>query len=589
MSYDGIVTKAVVNELNELLTDGRIDKIYQPEKDEIIIQIYNNSVNYKLLISASSTYPRLYITNNTYENPINAPAYCMLLRKNLQGLRISSIEQHLLDRVIIITASGKDELGYQEYKQIVVEIMGKYSNIILLDKSTNKIIDSIKRVNKDMSRVREVLPGLFYTFPPINNKVDPRDIDIEVFRKLIDLNNKNMRIDKFLYQNFLGLSPLISKEICTIANIIIDRTLLSLSDSEINAIYSAFESIIKKVNDNEFTPTANIDNNGKINYFYAFPLRQFDSTNNKYFDNMSNLLDFIYYKIDKDDRIKQRSSSIRKIVENRIDKLQHKLSKISEELIESADREKYKIYADLLQSNIHAIPKGVESIELSNFYDPEQNTIEIPLDVTLSPAANAQKYYKKYAKLKAASSILKEQIEETQNEIFYLESILLSLNLVNEFYELDEIRTELIDHGYIKRPSGKKKISTAQKSKPLHYLSSDGFDIYVGKNNLQNEYLTTKFAKKDDLWLHAKNTPGSHVIIKSKNSEIPESTIYEAAYLAALFSKNNFQTKIDVDYTKRVFVKKPKDTKYGFVNYDNFKTVTIDLNTFDSTKIRKID
>jgi Predicted RNA-binding protein homologous to eukaryotic snRNP len=226
--------------------------------------------------------------------------------------------------------------------------------------------------------------------------------------------------------------------------------------------------------------------------------------------------------------------------------------------LKSADREKYKIYADLLQSNIHAIPKGVESIELSNFYDPEQNTIEIPLDVTLSPAANAQKYYKKYAKLKAASSILKEQIEETQNEIFYLESILLSLNLVNEFYELDEIRTELIDHGYIKRPSGKKKISTAQKSKPLHYLSSDGFDIYVGKNNLQNEYLTTKFAKKDDLWLHAKNTPGSHVIIKSKNSEIPESTIYEAAYLAALFSKNNFQTKIDVDYTKRVFVKNLK-------------------------------
>ncbi|TFZ39564.1 fibronectin/fibrinogen-binding protein [Soehngenia longivitae] len=589
MSYDGIVTKAVVSELNTLLKDGRIDKIYQPEKDEIIIQIYNNGVNYKLLISASSTYPRLYITNNAYENPVNAPAYCMLLRKNLQGLRISSIEQHLLDRVIIITVSGKDELGYQNYKQIVVEIMGKYSNIILLDKSSNKIIDSIKRVNSDMSRVREVLPGLIYVFPPTNNKLDPREININIFKELINSNNKNMRIDKFLYQNFLGLSPLISKEICTLANIIIDRTLLSLSNSEIITIYSAFEDVIKKVNDNEFTPTANIDNNGKINYFYAFPLRQFDVSNNKYFESMSNLLDFIYYKIDKDDRIKQKSSYIRKIIENRIEKSQHKLSKINEELIESAEREKYKIYADLLQANIHAIPKGASSIELSNFYDPEQNLLEIPLDVTLSPAANAQKYYKKYAKLKAASSILKKQIEETKNEIFYLESVLVSLDLVNDFYELDEIRSELIEHGYIKKPSGKKKMDTRKKTKPLHYLSSDGFDIYVGKNNLQNEYLTTKFAKKDDLWFHAKNIPGSHVILKSKNSEIPESTIYEAAYLAALFSKNNFETKVDVDYTKKVFVKKPKDTKYGFVNYDNFKTVVIDLNTFDSTRLRKID
>ncbi len=589
MSYDGIVTKAVVSELNTLLKDGRIDKIYQPEKDEIIIQIYNNGVNYKLLISASSTYPRLYITNNAYENPVNAPAYCMLLRKNLQGLRISSIEQHLLDRVIIITVSGKDELGYQNYKQIVVEIMGKYSNIILLDKSSNKIIDSIKRVNSDMSRVREVLPGLIYVFPPTNNKLDPREININIFKELINSNNKNMRIDKFLYQNFLGLSPLISKEICTLANIIIDRTLLNLSNSEIITIYSAFEDVIKKVNDNEFTPTANIDNNGKINYFYAFPLRQFDVSNNKYFESMSNLLDFIYYKIDKDDRIKQKSSYIRKIIENRIEKSQHKLSKINEELIESAEREKYKIYADLIQANIYAIPKGSSSIKLSNFYDPEQNMLEIPLDVTLSPAANAQKYYKKYAKLKAASSILKKQIEETQNEIFYLESVLVSLDLVNDFYELDEIRSELIEHGYIKKPSGKKKMDTRKKTKPLHYLSSDGFDIYVGKNNLQNEYLTTKFAKKDDLWFHAKNIPGSHVILKSKNSEIPESTIYEAAYLASLFSKNNFETKVDVDYTKKVFVKKPKDTKYGFVNYDNFKTIVIDLNTFDSTRLRKID
>jgi predicted ribosome quality control (RQC) complex YloA/Tae2 family protein len=589
MSYDGIMTKAVVSELNTLLKDGRIDKIYQPEKDEIIIQIYNNGVNYKLLISASSTYPRLYITNNTYENPVNAPAYCMLLRKNLQGLRISSIEQHLLDRVIIITVNGKDELGFQNYKQIIVEIMGKYSNIILLDKSTNKIIDSIKRVNSDMSRVREVLPGLIYVFPPTNNKLDPREINIITFKELIYSNNKNMRVDKFLYQNFLGLSPLISREICTLANIFVDRTLVSLSDSEIIAIYYTFLDVIKKVNSNEFTPTANIDKNGKINYFYAFPLRQFDTSSNNYFESMSDLLDFIYYKIDKDDRIKQKSSYIRKILENRIEKSKHKLSKINEELIESAEREKYKIYADLIQANIYDIPKGSSNIKLSNFYDPKQSLIEIPLDVTLSPAANAQKYYKKYAKLKAASSILKKQIEETQNEIFYLESVLVSLDLVNDFYELDEIRSELIEHGYIKKPSGKKKLDTRKKTKPLHYLSSDGFDIYVGKNNLQNEYLTTKFAKKDDLWFHAKNIPGSHVIVKSQNSEIPESTIYEAAYLAALFSKNNFETKVDVDYTKRVFVKKPKDSKYGFVNYDNFKTVVIDLNTFDSTRLRKID
>jgi predicted ribosome quality control (RQC) complex YloA/Tae2 family protein len=265
------------------------------------------------------------------------------------------------------------------------------------------------------------------------------------------------------------------------------------------------------------------------------------------------------------------------------------LSKIQEELLESTEREKYKIYADLIQSNIHIIPKGAAIVKLSNFYDAEQSTIEIPLDVKLSPAANAQKYYKKYAKLKAASKILKEQIAEAQNEIFYLESIIVSLNLVNEFDELEEIKDELTKNGYIKKPSGKKKIENGKKTKSLHYLSSDGFDIYVGKNNQQNEYLTTSFAKKDDLWFHAKNIPGSHVIVKAQNSEIPESTIIEAAYLAALFSKKNMERKVDVDFTKRVFVKKPKDTKYGFVNYDNFKTITIDLNEFDATKIRKID
>ncbi|TJX65681.1 fibronectin/fibrinogen-binding protein [Soehngenia saccharolytica] len=589
MSYDGIVTKAVVNELNTLLKDGRIDKVYQPEKDEVIIQIYNNGTNYKLLISASSTYPRMYITNNTYKNPVSAPAYCMLLRKNLQGLRISSIEQHLLDRVVIITVSGKDELGYQEYKQIVVEIMGKYSNIILVDKSSNKVIDAIKRVNKDMSRVREVLPGLEYTLPPLNDKIDPRDVDLNLFKEIIDKNNKNLRVDKFLYQNFLGLSPLISKEICMRSNIFIDRTLLSLADIEILAIYNAFIDVINKVNNNEFLPTANIEKDGKVNYFYVFPLAQFNAANDIYFESVSKLLDFIYYKIDKDDRIKQKSSSIRKIVENRIEKLEYKLSKIQEELLESTEREKYKIYADLIQSNIHIIPKGAAIVKLSNFYDAEQKTIEIPLDVKLSPAANAQKYYKKYAKLKAASKILKEQIAEAQNEIFYLESIIVSLNLVNEFDELEEIKDELTKNGYIKKPSGKKKIENGKKTKPLHYLSSDGFDIYVGKNNKQNEYLTTRFAKKDDLWFHAKNIPGSHVIVKAQNSEIPESTIIEAAYLAALFSKNNMERKVDVDFTKRVFVKKPKDTKYGFVNYDNFKTITIDLNEFDATKIRKID
>jgi len=589
MSYDGIVTNGVVKELNSIILNGRIDKIYQPEKDEIIIQIYNNGFNYKLLISASSTYPRLYLTEKTYKNPINAPTFCMLLRKNLQGMRIIAIEQYLLDRVIILTVTGKDELGFTAQKQIIVEIMGKHSNIILIDKNSKKIIDAIKRVNKDMSRVREILPGLEYHFPPINNKIDPRKIDINDFKEILRTNDQNLRIDKFFYYNFLGFSPLISREICVLSNIIIDRTLLSLTEIEIIRLFDAFVSILNKINNNELKPVANIENDGKINYFYIFPLIQFDQNKNIYFDQISKLLDFIYFKMDKDDRLKQKSSSIRKIIENRIEKLNSKLTKLYEELSESMERDKYKIYADLIQSNIHNIPNGSSSVELNNFYDPDQNKITIPLDVKLSPAANAQRYYKKYAKLKSASTILNEQIEEAKKELYYLESVIFSLDLINEFEELEEIKEELTNLGYIKKITHKQKKDTTNQTKPLHYVSSDGYDIYVGKNNVQNEFLTTKFAKKDDLWLHAKNIPGSHVIVKSKNSDFPETTIFEAAYLAALHSRNQHESKIEVDYTRKLFVKKPKNSKYGFVNYDNYKTLTIDLKEYKPNNLRKIE
>lgn len=590
MSFDGIVTKAVVKELREKLIGGRVDKVYQQEKDEILLHIHSKGINYRLIMSASSNNPRTYLTNYSKKNPSEPPMFCMLLRKHLIGGIILNIEQFLLDRVIFIDISAIDELGQPTEKRIIIEIMGKHSNIILIDKSSIKIIDSVKRVYEDMSRIRQILPGMVYEEPPLQDKFNPLFITEEEFSNLFNSSDKNLPCFKFLYFNFLGLSPLISREICFDANIDIDRTLNSIYEKDKNSLYLSFNKFMSQVSKEEFTPISISDSNkSEILAFHALDLNQFGIENKIPFDSISKLLDNFYHRKDIIDRISQKSQSIRKSIQVKLDRALNKLAKQKEELFESQDREKYKIYADLISANLHLIPRGGNNIDLKNFYDENMSKINVPLDIKLSPIANAQKYYKKYSKLKNAHQLLLEQIPETEDEISYLENVLMSIENSTEIEELDEIKEELINEGYIKGSLKKKKKKDNVVSKPLHYISKDGFDIYVGKNNKQNDYLTLRLSQKDDIWLHVQNMPGSHVIIKRSGKTIPSTTLEEAAVLAAYYSKGKNSNHVSVDYTERKNVKKPKNAKTGMVIYESFKTIIINPSKELVDNIEKVE
>lgn len=588
MSLDGIVTRNIVKELNSIVIGGRVDKIYQHGRDEITINIYNKGNNYKLLISASSNNPRIHITKYSYQNPTSPPMFCMLLRKHLSGGIVVNIEQYQMDRIIFIDISSLDEFGEVSIKRLAVEIMGKYSNIMLIDKKSLKIIDSIKRITSDLSRVREVLPGLEYEFPKQNGKEDPLLLSESSFYDLLDNENNNKKTYKFFYTNYIGLSPLISKEICSIANIDIDKPLGTLNADEKSKLFNSFMQIVNKINEEAFQPTL-IKNDYGEDYisFHSIDMYQFDSKNKIYKTSISEVLDEFYTKNDKMERIHQKSQSVRKSIQIKLERSMKKLAKQKEELLKSKDRDKYKIYADLISANLYRIGKGLSEVELENFYDENMSKIKIPLDKKYSPAENAQRYYKRYSKLKNANKLLLTQIPETEEEIEYLENVLNNIDNCTELLELEEIKEELIDEGYLK---GKKRKKNNKKvSKPYHFISSDGFDIFVGKNNKQNDLLTLKTAKKDDLWLHVQKIPGSHVVVKVENNEVPDRTLEEAATLAAYFSKGKNSSNVAVDYTEKKNVKKTKNAKAGMVIYEYFKTVFVTPKKDEIDKIKRVD
>ena len=371
---------------------------------------------------------------------------------------------------------------------------------------------------------------------------------------------------------------MIAKEICFQANIDIDRTLISLYKKDIDILYIEFNRIMNLVNKGEYTPLYITDNNkNNIIAFYSLDLYQYGSENKIYSDSISSILDNYYRRKDIMDRISQKSQSIRKSIQVKLDRAVSKLGKQKEELFDSKDREKYKVYADLISANIYKIPRGVDKIELDNFYDENLEKLIVPLDIKLSPVDNAQKYYKKYSKLKNANHLLLKQIPETEEEIEYLENVLLSIENSTEVEELDEIKEELITEGYLKGNDKKSKKKKEEKiSKPMEFTSSDNIKIYVGKNNKQNDYLTLKFSHKEDLWLHVQGMPGSHVIIKSEGKAVPDTTLEEAAILASYFSKGKNSKHIPIDYTQRKNVRKPKNAKTGMVIYDNYKTIIVD-------------
>ena len=575
MALDGLVIHSIVNELSSKILGGKIDKVYQPENDEIFLHIRNNKENFKLVLSASSSNPRVYLANNyKKENPINAPMFCMLFRKYIQNGIIVDISQVGFERIIKITVESFDELKEKTKKDIYIEIMGRHSNIILTHSIDNKIIDSAKRIPFSISRVRQILPGMTYNLPPKQDKLNPLD-NISKDDFINTLRDFDGPVFKSIYSKFLGISPIVSKEICFRSNLNLKTNIIDLSLDDLNSLYHEFNNLFNSINNNNYNPCIVIDESiDKVIDFSCINLSLFKNLTFINNTSMSKVLEDYYQTKDIKDRIHQRSSDLRKSISIKLDRLYHKLEKQQQELIDSENAEIFKIKGELLTSYIYMVEKGMESIEVANFYDPEYKNIIISLNKNLTPSENAQKYFKKYNKMKTAKKEITHQIELSLDEINYLENIILSIENCENLAELLDIREELTKEGYL-RGKIKNKKDSKLTTKPNEFISSDGFKILVGKNNKQNDHLTLKIADSNDIWLHTKNIPGSHVIIKTEGKSVSDETIYEAAMLAAFFSKSKMSAQVPVDYTKKKNIKKPNGAKPGMVIYETNSTVYV--------------
>lgn len=575
MALDGLVIHSIVDELHKKLLGGKIDKVYQPENDEVVLHIRNNKENFKLVLSCSASNPRVYLASDyKKENPINAPMFCMLFRKYIQGGNIVNVSQVDFERIIKISVESFDELKEKTTKDIIIEIMGRHSNIILTHSSNNKIIDSAKRIPPSVSRVRQILPGQTYVLPPKQDKLNPiTDISLNSF--VDTLSSFNGPIFKAIYSKFLGISPVIAKEICFRANIDENLLVSEISSDDISKIYREFHNLFKYIKDNIYNPCMVIDTSiDKVLDFSCINLSLFSNLSIINDDIISKILENYYATKDIKDRIHQRSSDLRKSISIKLDRLYNKLNKQEKELIESENAQIYKIKGELITSYIYMIEKGMESVEVANFYDPEYKNIKISLNTNFTPSENAQKYFKKYNKLKTAKKEITSQMEITKEEIDYLENIMLSIENCENLAELMDIREELGKVGYLRSKNNSKK-ETKLTTKPHEFVSSNGFKILVGKNNKQNDHLTLKVASNEDIWMHTKNIPGSHVIIKTEGKEVPDETIFEGAMLAAFFSKSKMSSQVPVDYTKKKNVKKPNGAKPGMVIYDTNNTIYV--------------
>lgn len=575
MALDGLVIHSIVNELSSKILGGKIDKVYQPEDDEILLQIRNNKENFKLVLSASSSNPRVYFANNyKKENPITAPMFCMLFRKYIQNGIIVDISQIEFERIIKITVESFDELKEKTKKDIYIEIMGRHSNIILTHSLDNKIIDSIKRIPFSVSRVRQLLPAITYNLPPKQDKLNPLN-SISKDNFINTLKEFNGPLFKAIYSNFLGISPIISKEICFRSNLDYNINTTDLSLDNFNNLFNEFNNLFNSINNNKYNPCIVIDESiNKVIDFSCINLslyKDFNFINN---NSISKILEDYYQTKDIKERIHQRSSDLRKSISIKLERLYNKLEKQNQELIDSENSEIFKIKGELLTSYIYMIEKGMESIEVSNFYDPEYKNIIISLNKNITPSENAQRYFKKYNKMKTAKKEITHQISISLDEINYLENIMLSIENCDNLLELLDIKEELIKEGFL-RGKIKNKKDSKLTTKPNEFISSDGFKILVGKNNKQNDHLTLKVADNNDIWLHTKNIPGSHVIIKTDGKSVTDETIYEAAMLAAFFSKSKLSSQVPVDYTKKKNIKKPNGAKPGMVIYETNSTIYV--------------
>ncbi|WP_277407533.1 Rqc2 family fibronectin-binding protein [Lacrimispora xylanisolvens] len=562
MAFDGIVMANLTAEMKDRLEGGKISKIAQPEKDELLFTVKNQKNTWKLLISASASLPLVYFTENNKQSPLTAPNFCMLLRKHIGNGRIMRISQPGLERILCMEIEHLDELGDRRTKKLMIEIMGKHSNIIFCNED-DMILDSIKHISAQVSSIREVLPGRKYFIPQTMDKKDPLTITEEEF--ISTFRHAAAPVQKSLYLNLTGISPIIGHELCHLASIDGDHSANELSETELLHLYRMFSFMIEDIKKGSFKPNIVYKNEEPVE-FAAVSLTCYEGSDYeaKTFESISTLLETYYASKNAVTRIRQKSVDLRKIVQTALERNYKKYDLQEKQLKDTEKKDKYKVYGELLNTYGYELTGGEKKLTCLNYYTNEE--ITIPLDDQLSARENAQKYFDKYNKLKRTFEAVTGQISETRQEIDHLESISAALDIALLEEDLVQIKEELMEYGYVKhRRSGDKKPKIT--SKPFHYISSDGFHMYVGKNNYQNEELTFKVASGNDWWFHAKGIPGSHVIVKSEGKELPDRTFEEAGALAAYYSKGRENDKVEIDYIQKKQIKKVAGAAPGFVIY----------------------
>jgi len=575
MAYDGIVVRAITDELGEVLKDGRIDKIHQPEKDTIIISVRTRNGGYRLLLCANPSCARVHLASSGMENPMSPPMFCMLLRKHIGSGKITKIEQPDFERIIRIHIESYDELGDLSEKILICELMGKHSNIILVNKDM-KIIDSVYHVDLSVSGVRQILPGLIYTEPPKQEKANPLSCDKDEIKR--SLTGEDVPLCKILLDSYSGISPLMARETVFRATGDTDTLANEASPEETDKTAYVFSKMMENVSTGKFEPCMVADReSGKLVDFNALGITQFESMGEvTFFDTVNEAAEAFYREKSSMQSLKQKGGDLIKFVNNNLERCLKKLQMENETLEKAKNKEKYKIYGDLITANIYRINQGDKVLECENFYSESLETVKIPLNNELTPSQNAQKYYTKYTKQKTAESETQKQKELNLKEIDYLESVKESIELAESGAEISLIRDELTEQGYLRQRYSKRPKKKALPT-PMHFVSDDGYDIYVGKNNVQNDYVTFKLSRSTDIWFHTKSIHGSHTIIRTPDAmEVPDRTYLQAASLAAYYSKARNSESVPVDYTEVKNVKKPNGAKPGMVIYVDYNTIYAD-------------
>ena len=563
MAYDGIITYAVAKELKERIVPGKIEKVYQPGPEDLLVHIHTQRGNVRLFISCNSSAARVCLTSGSYTNPEQPPTFCMLLRKHLQGGRITDVRQKDAERIIEIDIEAQNELGFSVCRRLIVEIMSKHSNIVLTDIESGKIIDAIKRISIDVNRYRQLLPGMIYRNPPAQEKLPFNEVDAETLLP---------HDDRALMARIAGISPSISRELlahCYTSN-----------DASVRSVVPArkLREIIDSIDDGSARPRVYVDDEGTPREFHITTLSEFEELNTLFFDTVSECVDYYYTNRVASNMVRQKSAPLLKSVQASLSKALLKKKKLSEDLLSAENSEKYRLYGELLTANLHLIKPGDRKVRVINYYDGKE--IDIPLDEKISASANAQRYFKKYSKARTAIHEKQAQLEDNGKDIEYLESVIQNIEAADSVPLLDSIRDELEQTGYAKRrqkASQRKKKNV--KPSPLKYTLSDGTEVLVGRNNIENDWLTMKFASKTDVWMHTKDIPGSHLIVRLEDgrnvSDLPAELIYEAASIAAHHSKAAGSDNVPVDYVPVRYVKKPNGAKPGMVIFTHNQTVYV--------------